>query len=95
MSTKLSTWDDVTSLYRKKPARFKAVQFNKDEAITTSLPPDTYCMSCPDGSLALVATLTGNQSAVMNDGDWLVRDLLTDATFVLRDDVFHVLFESD
>jgi len=84
------TWDDVTSLYRKKPARFKAIQYNKDEL----LPPDTSFMLSPDGKdKVLVASLGNDRTVLMEDGSWLVKDLLTNLTCVLPDTVFNMLFE--
>lgn len=84
------TWDDVTSLYRKKPARFKAIQYNKNEL----LPPDTSFMLSSDGKdQVLVASLGNDRTVLMEEGSWLVKDMLTGISCVIKNEVFEMLFE--
>jgi len=68
------TWDDVTDFYRKAPARFKAVQYEKG----VELPP--------------FKNLFHNE-IVLNEGDWVVLDIETDRTFILKETIFSLVFE--
>lgn len=70
-------WDDVTDFYRKKPARFKAVQYVDGE----ELPP--------------VRNIGDVTDATLQDGDWVVLDIEADRTFILKDDIFSLVFEKD
>ena len=84
----VTTWDDAP-LYRKRPARFKAVQYIKDEP----LPPDTHYMKSADGLTEVLVTSIRDLTYQIDEGDWLVKDLLTGESCVVRNAVFELLFE--
>jgi len=67
---KLLDWNEITSLYRRRPARFKAIQY------------ESNMIGLPDGILEA------------EYGDWFVYDIESEKTYVLKDDVFGLVFES-
>jgi hypothetical protein len=82
------TWDKITTYYRKKPARFKAVQYTKGMEV---LPPNVTCM--PSSTHEISVVHLEDKINLIEDGDWLVRDLETGKTHILKDDVFNLVFE--
>jgi len=77
------TWNEITTYYRKKPARFKAFQYNKDTGL---LPPGIS--RSEDGSVFLESKIN-----IVEDTDWLILDLFTGKIHLLKDDVFNLVFE--
>jgi len=70
------TWDDVTDFYRKRPARFKAIQYETGK----DLPP-------------FYQYWDQRKEFVLEDGDWVVLEIETNKTIILKDDVFNLIFE--
>ena len=69
-------WNDVTDFYRKKPARFKAIQYEKGK----ELPPYHRYWD-------------PRKEFILEDGDWVVLEIETDKTFILKDEIFNFVFE--
>ena len=74
-------WNDVP-VYRKRPARWKAVQYLRGKP----LPPDARVDLKGDMYLAGQRIL---------EGDWAVLDLLTCQVVIVDDRVFPFVFERD
>ena len=73
------TWDDVTDFYRKRPTRFKAIQYEKGK----DLPPYRQQWN---HSFRMVEDL-------LEGGDWVVLEIETNKTFILKDEIFNLVFE--
>lgn len=85
------TWDDITDFYRKKPARFKAMQYVKGMEL---LPPDVSYMTNPDDNQkVLVVCHSRDKTTLIEENDWLVLDIETDKTHVMKEDIFNLVFE--
>lgn len=83
-------WDEVTNFYRKRPARFKAVQYEKG---MDPLPPDVAYMTNPDDNQEVLVVCQGEKVTLLDAGDWIVLDIETGKTHVMKEDVFEIVFE--
>jgi hypothetical protein len=86
------SWDEITNCYRKKPARYKAIQY---EVGMFPLPPDTSYMMEHGSTESVLVVSTGSKVVALEPSDWIVLDLETNRTVVLKDDIFHLVFEQD
>jgi hypothetical protein len=82
MST-FSNWEDAKT-FRRKPSRFKAVQYTKD----SQLPPNTFLL----GNTLFLEKESGITCHV-HDSNWIVKDLQKNTINVITDDVFNLIFE--
>ena len=83
-------WEEVTDLFCKKPARFKAIQFVKDMEL---LPPDVSYMTNPDDNQEVLVVCQGQKVTLLEINDWIVLDIETGKTYVMKEDVFSLVFE--
>jgi hypothetical protein len=75
-------WNDIPS-YRKKPNRFKAIQYLEND----QLPTDAVHVDDKGRSWC-----AGKK---IRYGDWIVLDLMTSRISVVPDDIFNLVFEGD
>jgi hypothetical protein len=83
------TWNELDSLYRKRPARYKAVQYIKGAKLPPGLIPEVN-----EKLRATVETAPGKFTP-LDEGDWVVLDLVRQDTFVVKDNLFYKLFEGE
>jgi hypothetical protein len=84
-------WDEVTDLFRKRPARFKAVQYYSKNM--DLLPPDVSYMTNPDDNQEVLVVCQGQKVTLLEINDWIVLDIETGKTYVMKEDMFSLIFE--
>lgn len=74
-------WNEITDYYRKRPARFKAIQYTRE---LLPLPPDTTEFETGE---------VYHKTTLLKESDWIVLDIEAEKTYILTDDVFTLVFE--